>query len=41
VSALKDPRFWWGALTMYILLAAFPQLNIRVGGVKGSIGRAG
>lgn len=40
MKVLKDGRFWGGVLVGYFLLVIFPQANIRVMGVKGSVGRA-
>jgi hypothetical protein len=40
VGILKDSKFWIGFLAGYFLLVIFPQLNVRVMGVKASVGRA-
>ena len=40
MGILKDGRFWIGFLVGYFLLVIFPQLNIRVMGVKASLGKA-
>lgn len=37
---LKDGRFWGGFATGYFFLVVFPQFNIRLMGVKASVGRA-
>jgi hypothetical protein len=37
---LKDKRFWAGVVVGYVLLVAFPQLNVRALGVKANVGRA-
>jgi hypothetical protein len=37
---LKNSDFWIGFLAGYFLLVIFPQLNVRVLGVKASVGRA-
>lgn len=39
MHALKDPRFWAGVVVGYLLLVIFPQLNVRVMGVKASLGK--
>jgi hypothetical protein len=36
---LKDGRFWAGVVVGYLILVVFPQLNVRVMGVKASVGR--
>ena len=38
---LKSGEFWLGFLVGYFLLVIFPQLNIRVAGVRASVGKAG
>jgi hypothetical protein len=40
MGILKDSKFWVGFLAGYFLLVIFPQLNVRVMGVKASVGRA-
>jgi hypothetical protein len=40
MGIVKDGRFWIGFLVGYFLLVIFPQLNIRVMGVKASLGKA-
>ena len=40
MGVLKDQRFWIGFFAGYFLLVLFPQLNVRVLGVKASVGRA-
>ena len=40
MSFLKDPRFWGGFLAGYFLLVIFPQFNLRVMGVRASVGKA-
>ena len=40
MGILKDSKFWIGFLAGYFLLVIFPQLNVRVMGVKASVGRA-
>jgi len=40
VAALKDPRFWFGFLIGYFFLVIFPQFNIRLAGVRASVGKA-
>ena len=37
---LKSPEFWGGVLVGYLLVVAFPSINLRVAGVRGSVGRA-
>jgi hypothetical protein len=37
---LKDGRFWAGVVVGYLILVMFPQLNVRVMGVKASVGRS-
>ena len=37
---LKDARFWGGFFAGYFFLVVFPQFNIRLMGVKASVGRA-
>lgn len=37
---LKSKHFWGGFAAGYFLLVLFPQLNIRVMGVKASVGRS-
>lgn len=37
---LKDGRFWAGVVVGYLILVLFPQLNVRVMGVKASVGRS-
>lgn len=39
MSFLKDPRFWGGVLVGYLLVVAFPSLNVRAFGIKGSVGK--
>ncbi|MDA8319063.1 MAG: hypothetical protein M0030_04505 [Actinomycetota bacterium] len=36
----RDPTFWGGVLVGYFLLVLFPQLNVRMMGVKASVGKA-
>jgi hypothetical protein len=40
VGILKDGRFWAGVVVGYLILVMFPQLNVRVMGVKASVGRS-
>jgi len=40
VHILKDGRFWAGVVVGYLILVLFPQLNVRVMGVKASVGRS-
>jgi hypothetical protein len=40
VSALKDTRFWFGFIAGYLFLVVFPQFNVRLMGVKASVGRS-
>jgi hypothetical protein len=40
MGIVKDGRFWIGFLVGYFLLVIFPQLNVRVMGVKASLGKA-
>lgn len=40
MSALKDGRFWLGFAAGYLFLVVFPQFNVRLMGVKASVGRA-
>lgn len=39
MGILKDHRFWLGVVAGYLLLVLFPQLNVRVMGVKASLGK--
>ncbi len=40
MHVLRDGRFWAGFLVGYFLLVIFPQFNLRVLGVKASVGKA-
>lgn len=40
MSALKSGTFWLGVLVGYFLVVAFPAINLRAAGVRGSVGRA-
>jgi hypothetical protein len=40
VAVLRDGRFWFGFLAGYFFLVIFPQFNLRLMGVKASVGRA-
>jgi hypothetical protein len=40
VSVLKDSRFWVGFIAGYFFLVVFPQFNVRLMGVKASVGAA-
>lgn len=35
MKALRSGQFWAGVLVGYLLLVAFPQLNIRAMGARG------
>lgn len=34
---LKAPEFWGGVLVGYLLVVAFPSINIRAGAIRGSL----
>ena len=40
MAVLKDSRFWLGFLAGYFFLVIFPQFNLRLMGVKASVGKA-
>jgi hypothetical protein len=40
VAALRDPRFWAGFVVGYFFLVIFPQFNLRLMGVRASVGKA-
>jgi hypothetical protein len=40
VRILKDSDFWVGFLAGYFFLVIFPQFNLRVLGVRASVGKA-
>ncbi len=40
MAVLKDPRFWDGVVVGYLIVVAFPSLNIRALGVRASVGKA-
>ena len=40
MAVLKDSRFWFGFLAGYFFLVVFPQFNIRLMGVRASVGKA-
>ena len=40
MSVLKDSRFWIGFIVGYLTLVVFPQFNVRLMGVKASVGAA-
>ena len=40
MAFLEDPRFWGGFLAGYFFLVIFPQFNLRVMGVRASVGKA-
>lgn len=37
---LKNGHFWGGFAVGYLFLVVFPQFNLRLMGVKASVGRA-
>lgn len=37
---LKNGHFWGGFIAGYLFLVIFPQFNVRMMGVKASVGRA-
>ena len=37
---LKAPEFWGGVLVGYLLVVAFPAINVRVAGIRGGVGKA-
>lgn len=37
MGVLKDPRFWGGVLVGYLLVVAFPSINVRAGAIRGSV----
>lgn len=37
---LKDKMFWGGFAAGYLFLVVFPQFNVRLMGVKASVGRS-
>lgn len=39
MGVLKDGRFWAGFAAGYFFLVVFPQFNIRLMGVKASVGK--
>ena len=40
MGVLKDSRFWLGFVAGYFFLVIFPQFNLRLMGVKASVGKA-
>ena len=40
MATVKDPRFWVGFIVGYFFLVIFPQFNIRLMGVRASVGKA-
>jgi hypothetical protein len=40
VRFLKAPEFWGGVLLGYLLVVAFPSLNLRAGPIRASAGPA-
>jgi hypothetical protein len=39
MGMLKNHTFWAGVVVGYLLLVLFPQLNVRAGAIKASVGR--
>lgn len=39
MGIVKDHRFWLGFAAGYFFLVLFPQFNIRLAGVKASVGK--
>ena len=40
MSVLKSKGFWVGFVAGYLFLVVFPQFNVRLMGVKASVGAA-
>ena len=40
MGVVRDHRFWLGFLAGYFFLVLFPQFNLRLMGVKASVGKA-